>query len=69
MKNREVNISCGLCERPVTGVHYLWDSLTHSETTVWFHGDGEEDSDQCFLSKASKSLSESVLPGIADNTD
>lgn len=36
--------SCELCERPVTGVHYLWDKLTERETMIWFH----ENEEQCF---------------------
>ena len=49
MKRRSiVNFSCGLCERPVTGVHFLWDNATGREATVWLHGDEEED--QCFMS-------------------
>lgn len=62
MDKREVNISCGLCERPVTGVHYLWDNVTSCETTIWFHGDGDEDVDQCFMSKGSKSLISAIRP-------
>ena len=51
MKRRSiVNFSCGLCERPVTGVHFLWDNATGREATVWLHGDEEED--QCFTSVA-----------------
>ena len=44
MPNRFDKTSCGLCERPVTGVHYLWDTLTGRETIIWFH----DDEDQCF---------------------
>ena len=69
MDKREVNISCGLCERPVTGVHYLWDNVTSCETTIWFHGEGEEDADQCFMAKASKSLISAIHPGKTVLTD
>jgi hypothetical protein len=66
VNERRVNINCALCERPVTGVHYLWDNLTNSETTVWFHKGDDQEPDQCFLSK---SRNEDVLPGKCDNTD
>lgn len=61
MSDRRINLSCGLCERPVTGVHYLWDNLNGTETTVWFHG--PEPEDQCFMYKGSTSPKDDVLPG------
>lgn len=69
MTKREVKISCALCERPVVGVHYLWDNVTNQETTIWFHGDSDDGADQCFVSQASKSLISAILPGKTDNTD
>lgn len=54
-----INLTCALCERPVVGVHYLWDT-NGSETTVWFHGDQPED--QCFMHRAAKSLERDVFP-------
>ncbi len=51
--------SCGLCERPVTGVHYLWDKLTGRETMIWYH-DGEHD--QCFRD-VSYGLTDNVTQG------
>lgn len=59
MSDKRVNLTCALCERPVIGIHYLWDT-TGAETTVWFHGDDVED--QCFFHRGPKSPNSDVFP-------
>ncbi len=56
--------SCGLCERPVAGVHYLWDTLTGRETIMWFHGE----EDQCFKD-VSYGPPVTVAPDFMEKTD
>lgn len=66
MNEKRINLTCGLCERPVLGVHFLWDT-NGAETMVWFHGDTPED--QCFMHKAAKMRPEVSDPLNGDNTD